>query len=315
MPINADKPHQWKEDVAASVDMFNRWFLLAAPQAFRETRARVTSEVEKHLLSSSDGRDITAEYLKAHPHAVATLRMAGCPPLARERLSGLAGVPKSVVETLEAGKLPRIQGEALHAQLEKIASIIVRLMDDDLFPWLSDNSIPSKALRYRASTILADRCCTAAANPIVKNLQETRQLGLVKAFLEERGYVHSESVSDPRSMEPGTFSFRMNVPAKNQSVHVNIPVDIVIQPKNPRRDRMPILIEAKSAGDFTNVNKRRKEEAQKVHQIRATYGADVPFYLFLCGYFDAGYLGYSASEGIDWIWEHRIGDLVKAGLE
>jgi len=29
----------------------------------------------------------------------------------------------------------------------------------------------------------------------------------------------------------------------------------------------------------------------------------------LCGYFEPGYLGYEASEGIDWIWEHRINDL------
>ena len=35
---------------------------------------------------------------------------------------------------------------------------------------------------------------------------------------------------------------------------------------------------------------------------------------FLCGYFDAGYLGYEAAERIDWIWEHRIDDLEKLGL-
>jgi hypothetical protein len=34
--------------------------------------------------------------------------------------------------------------------------------------------------------------------------------------------------------------------------------------------------------------------------------------LFLCGYFDSGYLGYEAAEGIDWVWEHRISDLEKA---
>lgn len=314
MPINADKPHQWKEDVTASVDMFNAWFMQAAPQAFRETRLRVTREVEQHLRSSLDGHDITAEYLRTHPHALATLRMATCPPLARDRLSGLAGVSKTLVESLEAGKLPRLEVGALNTQLEKIAGILVHLMDDDLFPWLSVNSIPTRAQRYRASTILADRCCTAVANPIVKNAQEARQLLRVKAFLEERGYAQSESVSDPKAMEPGTFSFRMNVPAQNESGQVNIPVDIVIQPKNPRSDHMPVLIEAKSAGDFTNVNKRRKEEAQKVHQIRATYGSDVPFYLFLCGYFDAGYLGYSAAERIDWIWEHRLSDLAEVGL-
>jgi len=36
--------------------------------------------------------------------------------------------------------------------------------------------------------------------------------------------------------------------------------------------------------------------------------------MFLCGYFDAGYLGYAVFEGIDWIWEHRIADLDGTGI-
>ena len=55
-------------------------------------------------------------------------------------------------------------------------------------------------------------------------------------------------------------------------------------------------------------NKRRKEEAQKINQLRHTYGDGIEFILFLCGYFDSGYLGYEAAEGIDWVWEHRIDD-------
>ena len=37
-------------------------------------------------------------------------------------------------------------------------------------------------------------------------------------------------------------------------------------------------------------------------------------FLFLCGYFGSDYLGYEAAEGIDWVWEHRIEDLLKLGL-
>jgi hypothetical protein len=74
------------------------------------------------------------------------------------------------------------------------------------------------------------------------------------------------------------------------------------------------MIEAKSAGDFTNVNKRRKEEAAKVQQLRRKHGAATRFVLFLCGYFDSGYLGYEAAEGIDWVWEHRMDDLVEFGI-
>jgi len=89
---------------------------------------------------------------------------------------------------------------------------------------------------------------------------------------------------------------------------------MVIMPKRTARGELPLFFEAKSAGDFTNTNKRRKEEAIKMTQLRSTLGYGVRFNLFLCGYFDSGYLGYEAAEGIDWVWEHRIDDLALFGL-
>jgi hypothetical protein len=93
-----------------------------------------------------------------------------------------------------------------------------------------------------------------------------------------------------------------------------VPVDVLIQPRNPRPNQMPIMVEAKSAGDFTNTNKRRKEEAKKISQLKATFGLDICYAVFLCGYFDSGYLGYEAADGIDWVWEHRIDDFEQLGL-
>ena len=114
-------------------------------------------------------------------------------------------------------------------------------------------------------------------------------------------------------MKPGTYAFRLNVPVRmqNRKHPVNIPVDVAAMPKTGKRGQLPLLIEAKSAGDFTNVNKRRKEEAMKMNLLQRTYGKEVRFILFLCGYFDSGYLGYEAAEGIDWVWEHRPDDLVE----
>ena len=40
----------------------------------------------------------------------------------------------------------------------------------------------------------------------------------------------------------------------------------------------------------------------------------VTLVLFLGGYFDSGYLGYEAAEGIDWVWEHRPDDFEQVGL-
>ena len=116
-------------------------------------------------------------------------------------------------------------------------------------------------------------------------------------------------------MRAGTYSCHLNVPAKRRDgMDVNMPIDVVIKRKDAKADELPVLIECKSAGDFTNTNKRRKEEATKIEQLKFKYGNKVEFILFLCGYFNSSYLGYEAGEGIDWIWEHRIEDFIKAGI-
>ncbi|MDP1663435.1 MAG: XamI family restriction endonuclease [Phycisphaerales bacterium] len=314
--INADKPHLWKADVAASVDQFNQWFMEFAPQAFRSTRVKTTEHVKAALIATHDLRNLDAATLRANPSALPTLRMCTAPPLAVDRLVGLASASKSLIGCMEEGKLAaRMKAELLDENLGKVCRVLTKLLDRDIFPWLDAAKDPTDHERDRASTIVADRLCSAVANPIVRNAQEQRQLKMVGEWLDKRGYrKQSHPTGKPLTeMEAGTYSFRMNL-GVGTSVKVNIPVDVVIQPKKPRKNRLPILIEAKSAGDFTNTNKRRKEEATKIHQLQATFGKDVCFVLFLCGYFGSDYLGYEAAEGIDWVWEHRIDDLVKLGL-
>jgi hypothetical protein len=155
--------------------------------------------------------------------------------------------------------------------------------------------------------------CGAVADPLIRNAQEQRQLAVIREWLEARGYSYLPGGTRLKfnSIEPGNFTFRLNIPVNLQSgkKQVNIPVDAVIMPLHSSSSDLPLLIEAKSAGDFTNPNKRRKEEAAKVAQLKNSYGNNIRFILFLCGYFDSGYLAYEAAEGIDWVWEHRVDDL------
>src|SRR6266436_6070463 len=320
MPINADKPHLWKGDTRASVDQFNQWFMKFAPKAYRDTRKKTIESVEQGLKLTKDLTTVTPEVIKTNPGILPTLRMSTCPPLARDRLIGLADSTKNFVGCLEQGALPRLLSpELLEQHLARITSILSRMLDVDIFPWLEEKRRPTKNERYRSSTIVADRLCGAVAEPIVRNAQEKRQLALIEKYLTKRGYkLKANPAATPLiQMEPGTFCFRLNVlvkPSKAEARTVKIPIDAVIQPKKAKLPHLPILIEAKSAGDFTNVNKRRKEEAIKINYLRATHGKGVVFVLFLCGYFDAPYLGYEAAEGIDWIWEHRTEDLDKPGI-
>lgn len=318
MPVNLDKPQNWKADIAKSVDMYNQWFMNFAPKAFRDTRIVATKDVETALANTANLTDVTPDILRKWPGVLPTLRMSTCPPLAVDRLIGLAGVPASLVKNLEQNRLPvRMKAAELEAGLVKIGDIIEKMADPDIFVWIDREEPGTEAEVHRAATIVADRLCGSVANPIIRNAQEQRQLAYIAKWLENRGYSKlPEGYNDFRTMPPGTYSFRMNVPVggDNGSNTVNIPVDAVIMRQEAKDGDLPLLVEAKSAGDFTNTNKRRKEEAQKVNQLRHTYGDAVEFVLFLCGYFDSGYLGYEAAEGIDWVWEHRISDMEKFNL-
>lgn len=317
MAVNLDKPLLWKKDTQASVDHYNQWFMKFAPKAFRETRFNVTKKVEKAILDSNDMLDLSPDLLRTMPGILPTLRMSCCPPLAVDRLVGLAYTSKSLVSSMEENKLAfRMIEQDLTLNLTSIVKVIKALLDPDIFVWVPEGRKPSNEERHRASTIVADRLTGAVANPIIKNAQEKRQLSEIEKYLIGKGYKkkpHPPTAS-LTTMEPGTFTFHYAVVTGNTTHKVNVSVDALIQPFKLRPNKIPILIEAKSAGDFTNTNKRRKEEAKKFSQLKATYENEICYILFLCGYFDAGYLGYEASDGIDWIWEHRISDLDQLGI-
>jgi adenine-specific DNA-methyltransferase len=318
--INADKPHLWKEDVERSIDFYNDWFVKFAPETFRSQRARTTEVVAAALKATNDLRELTAEALMLNPGILPVLRMASAPPIARDRLIGLAHVTKSLVESMEgkegeAPRLPRrMARERLLEELSRIADLLSELADRDLFPWLQSGGTPSGEQIDRSALVVADRLCGAASDPIIRNAQEPRQLASLRRWLMRRGYHHAPTgtVSGHAALPPGSFAFRLNIPAGDPAATVNIPVDCAIQPIWAAAGTLPLLVEAKSAGDFTNTNKRRKEEAQKLRQMRERYGADVRFLLLLCGYFGPDYLGYEAAEGFDWVWEHRLADLATA---
>jgi|ERR1700722_10132752 hypothetical protein len=228
MPINADKPQLWKADTRASVDQFNQWFMKFAPKAYRDTRRKTVESVEQGLSITNDLTTITPEVIKRSPGILPTLRMSTCPPLARDRLIGLAHSNKNLVCRLEEGKVPpHLAVEVLDAHLKKITTILSRMLDVDIFPWIGEKRRPSKEERYRSSTIVADRLCGAVAEPIVRNAQEKRQLNLIEKYLNARGYrlkaPHAATPLD--QMQPGTFSFRLNVlvkPSKSGAMTVKI---------------------------------------------------------------------------------------------
>jgi len=187
MPINSNKPHLWKTDVAQSIDFYNDWFLRFAPGAYRKQR----------FLRTND--------------------------------------------------------------------------------------------------------------PLLSEL-EKKQLAALKRWFLRHGYkqIESEEASNFNAMPPGTFTIPLSI---SKQTTVKTPIDCLVKPIRTSKQFHPFVIEIKSSGNATTTSRWRKKETQKFTQLKERYGENIGFMLLFCGYFDPGYLGYVAAEGIDWIWAHRLNDL------
>lgn len=284
-----------------------------APDAFKTARRGVLEEVFQTFQLTQDLRLITLESILTQPKIISVLRMVTAPPLAQDRLVGLSYTNKSLLKNLEQGRTPKDSNNpSVLASINRMLNTINQMLDKELFPWLNTSKITPQQ-RNRSAAIIADRLTGMLSDPIIRNAQERRQFNAISEYLDSKGYVLNQKVDNFEEMRPKTYSFHVNIPVKvGQTKIVNMPIDVAIKSKNDTK--YPLLVECKSAGDFTNTNKRRKEEAIKITQLRDTYGDSISFCLFLCGYFDPGYLGYEAAERIDWVWEHRINDFDKLGL-
>jgi len=147
MPINLDKPGQWKADIVQSVDMYNDWFMKFAPNAFRTTRVQTTRDVVATLRSTENITNIQPALLRKHPEVLPTLRMSTCPPLAVDRLIGLAGVSTNLVRCMELKeRLPnRMPTADIDLELARIGDVIEMTADPDIFVWLGRKRSPTRA--------------------------------------------------------------------------------------------------------------------------------------------------------------------------
>lgn len=121
MAVNADKPTRWKSDIAQSVDCYNDWFMRFAPKAYRDTRIETTQQVESALEKTNNLMDISPNVLHENPSVLPILRMSTAPPIARDRLIGLAGISSHLVKCMELGcKIPpKMESYKLNEELKR----------------------------------------------------------------------------------------------------------------------------------------------------------------------------------------------------
>jgi type II restriction enzyme len=316
MAVNLDKPHLWRQDTKSSVDCYNKWFMRFAPVAFRETRVEVTKQVEQAILDADDLRGLSPGLLRSRPGILPTLRMSCCPPLAVDRLVGLAGVDKNLAKKMELGELPEKMGAAaLTLQLQRITEVVSTLLDREILVWIRGGRAPTTTERYRASAIVAGRMYRTVANDRLRGAWSNHQLSALRAYLGSRGYREFLGLGRTQyeRAKPGTYRLFVKMPAA-MGENSAICVDALVQPIARRPDRPPVLIKAESHVSFEQARKRKSVHLASALGLRMTYGDGAPLVLLLGGYCDGDYLGTQAAGGIDWVWQHRVADIQAAGV-
>ncbi len=163
---------------------------------------------------------------------------------------------------------------------------------------------------------------TFDGNPVetrkVHQAQTQWYLGLIQSWLTERGYDRLEFDTSAKlpGLPPGTFASRLkaSIQSSGDSRRNQSQVDVVVKPKQPASVSQPIIVLTALFGSFEESFHRRKTDVNRISKFRLAYGEDVPIVLALWGYVDAGYLGCQAAEGIDWVWAHRLNDLVECEI-
>ena len=170
---------------------------------------------------------VTPESLRLNPGIITILRMSTTPPIARDRLIGLAGVKPSLIRNMEEGKLPqRMPQEEIEHSLGMVAHVINKLLDRELFPWLTAGSVPDETALRIARCIVADRLCGTLSDPIIRNGQEKRQLDSISKYLRSEGYsfVEPGEIASFKDMEQGTFTYHLNISVSMSRLKVKCPL-------------------------------------------------------------------------------------------
>ena len=301
--------NEWAEDIADSVAEYNAWYLRFSAATYQEARVAAVQVIDRTLRTTNYLRRIDAATLWRNPGIIQGLRMTSSPQWAVDRLIGISGAKGSLVRNMEENSTGRNRETTMRPDTEAIINTVVAGLDNNLLPWLNPQRAPTTTEFRRAREIMTDRLAISIANPATRNEQEARQIRALSAWLDDRGYRNDPDATHEQ-MDPGTYRIQMQMQGRRDNGNnVDIPVDMAVMPAGAQPGDLPILVECKSAGDFANVNKRRKEESDKHRNLENRYGNGVQYVLYLSGYFDANYLRYERDAGIRWFWHHRIEDI------
>ena len=304
------------KDIELSVSRYNEWYKSFAPKAYERAYQKAKQEVERLFDVTDNLTRLAAEIFIKDPSLLEILRHVASPPLAHDRLAGLVKLPPQIASALKKAKAGQnVRASLTQKAVKNIVDLVLAFSDRNIIPWIKKHpptTKPTAQERSRALHIIADRVTLGYVLSQLRSEQEAMMLRRLKDWLGNRGYYYLDkkhlacsNKNTVSCLPPKTFTFQLQVKVRTSSENtVRIPIDVAVKPVSSPQ---VVLVEAKAAGDFTNPNKRRKEDEARYRHLLAELGKNnFAYIMYLFGYFNQKYLDHLKAAEIPWVWEHNL---------
>lgn len=308
--------NRWEDDkllydIELGAMEYNRLMTPGMTRAFDEAKDIARSRILTLMEQTENLRRIEPERIADVPEALSVLRMLCRPPMTRDRLSGVTGVPIKRIYSLESGGLPlRPSGrkKLLEGELPAIVRAVRENLDHSLAAWVREARDPTQAERERLCDMVADR------SAIMSDVRSgsLREMGArveedVEGWLRARGYFAAEmACSTSGSLVPeGGYAVcggALKVPDARR-----LPSFAVAS----RRGEL-VFVDVNVSANSNNALHARMAADPAADHLAAAHGGRYAF--VLCGMFDAAYVRYQLGRGRHVVWHHDLDGLADLGL-
>lgn len=284
-----------QDEIKRSADEYAPAFKEVASAVYAENRAAAAETAREALQSTSNLAQIEPEAIKESPDRLEALCNMCLPPLSRDRLSALSGVPARRIMSLQRGELPTRYSskiQLVEEDLPAICRVLSDLIDPDLAPWIGEGRPCAEGEEDKLIAIAADRMSAARARVGTAVALDAHFSERLIAWLEDYGY--SERPKDGPA-EAGTY-------AKERRIGT---LDVT-----PRGGGDDTILHVSCFADPSNAIRARIS----LERIAKAPAAGEHFVYVLAGCVDTPLIAYFEQKGIGYVWAHDLDKLKEYGL-
>lgn len=282
-------------DIEKSAALYGRLYITAASNRYAAVREEAEAASRKLLFDTDSLRHMEPGLLEEHPDYLEALCCACLPPLTRDKLSVLSGVPARRIANVESGTAPKRGKGELQRRTQDLPAMLNALrgaLDPDLTPWLAEPREPKGYEQERFCLAVGDR----AAQRRVGQRRESGEiiekfaLETMRAWVDSYGYSAAAGAQEPADLAPGEYALP-DAPTEGE---------LLVRPK---ADGKVIAFDLRIFADAVYAAKLRDKF---IEGSRKSHEQGIEKFYVLCGCVSTALLLDLRKSGVRCIWLHDL---------